>query len=193
MRFSIFSDGSIEHIIQNERSRLRVSRLRPKGVMSIQVTSKAFESGQPIPPKYTADGENLSPALRWDGAPEGTRELALIVDDPDAPRPEPFVHWVIYKIPADAAGLPEGIPHGLKVATPAGAMQGTNSFGNIGYDGPAPPPGHGTHHYHFRLYALDQPLNLKGGLDKQALLRDMSGHILDEGELVGTYERPRRT
>lgn len=160
--------------------------------MSIRVTSKAFGSGQPIPPKYTADGADVSPPLSWDGAPKGTKEIALIVDDPDAPRAEPFVHWVIYKIPADAPGLPEGIPPAPNVTSPPGALQGTNSFGKTGYGGPAPPPGHGTHHYHFRLYALDQPLDVDAGLDKPALLRAMSGHIIDEGELVGTYERRRK-
>jgi Raf kinase inhibitor-like YbhB/YbcL family protein len=158
--------------------------------MSIQVTSEAFKPGAAIPARYTADGDDISPPLNWTGVPGNAKELALIVEDPDAPQPEPFIHWVIYKIPADAAGLPEGVPAQAKLKSPAGAVQGKNSFKNkIGYGGPAPPPGHGTHHYHFRLYALDQPLEVQGGLDNKALIAAMSGHILDEGELIGTYER----
>ncbi len=157
--------------------------------MSIRVTSEAFKPGQPILRKYTGDGEDISPRLSWTGVPERTKELALIVEDPDAPRPEPFVHWVIYKIPADAPGLIEGIPPQAKLKSPAGAVQGKNSFGKTGYGGPAPPPGHGTHHYHFRVYALDQPLKVQGGLDAKTLVAAISGHVLDQGELVGTYQR----
>ncbi len=160
--------------------------------MSIQVTSDAFGPGQPVPRKYTGDGQDVSPPLRWSNVPARAKELALIMDDPDAPRPEPWDHWVIYKIPVGTAGLPEGIPPEVKVKAPAGALQGKNSFKKIGYGGPAPPPGHGTHHYHFRVYALDQPLEVQGGLDKKGLLSAMSGHVIDQGELVGTYERPAR-
>lgn len=157
--------------------------------MSIQITSDAFEPGQPIPVKYSRDGENLSPPLRWSDLPPETKELALIVEDPDAPRPEPFVHWTIYKIPVDAPGLPEGVAHQPRPGSPAGVVQGKNSFQQIGYDGPAPPRGHGTHHYHFRLYALDKPLQVGGAMDNKTLIGAMSGHILDEGELIGTFER----
>jgi hypothetical protein len=159
--------------------------------MTIHISSEAFSPGQSVPRKYTQDGQDVSPPLNWNGVPGKARELAMIVEDPDAPTPEPFVHWVMYKIPANASGLAEDIPKGPKVATPAGAVQGKNSFKTIGYGGPAPPPGHGTHHYHFRLYALDKPLELSGGLDDQALRRAMAGHVLDQGELVGTYERLR--
>ena len=157
--------------------------------MSIQITSEAFPHGAAIPPQYTGDGRNTSPPLKWSGLAERAKELALIVEDPDAPQPEPFVHWIIYKIPAEAAGLPEGIPPREKPQTPAGALQGRNSFARIGYGGPAPPKGHGLHHYHFRLYALDWPLKIQAGLDKKALLAAMSGHVLSQGELVGTYQR----
>jgi Raf kinase inhibitor-like YbhB/YbcL family protein len=157
--------------------------------MSIQVDSDAFKPGQAIPEEFTADGPNVSPPLRWTALPPGTRELAMIVEDPDAPRPEPFVHWVLYKIPAAAGELPGRVPQQAKLKAPPGALQGKNSFGKIGYGGPAPPPGHGTHHYHFRLYALDEPLEVREGLDKDALLAAMSDHVLDEGDLVGTYRR----
>jgi Raf kinase inhibitor-like YbhB/YbcL family protein len=157
--------------------------------MSIEVSSDAFAPDDAIPSKFTADGENISPELRWGELPAGTRELALIVDDPDAPREQPFVHWVMYKIPPDADGLPEHLRKQTQLTSPPGAVQGKNSFGKIGYGGPAPPSGHGTHHYHFHLYALDKPIQVSGGIDKESLIAAMSGHILDEGDLVGTYER----
>jgi Raf kinase inhibitor-like YbhB/YbcL family protein len=157
--------------------------------MAIQLTTEAFEVDGPIPVKYTGDGRDTSPPLAWTGLPSGTKELALIVDDPDAPQPEPFVHWVVCKIPASASGLPEGVPKQAKLESPPGALQGKNDFNQTGYGGPAPPPGHGIHHYHFRLYALDEPLEVQPGLDRKALTAAMAGRILDEGELVGTYER----
>jgi len=155
------------------------------------IKSKAFSDGQEIPKPYTGDGRDVSPPLTWSDLPPGTKELALICDDPDAPTPQPWVHWVIYKIPADAMGLAEGIPQQEKLAQPAGALQGKNSWssGNIGYRGPAPPKGHGVHHYHFKLYALDAPLNVQPGPDKEKLIKAMQGHILAQTELVGTYKR----
>jgi len=111
------------------------------------------------------------------------------VEDPDAPQTEPFVHWVIYKISTTEMGLSEGIPREVKLESPAGALQGQNSFKKIGYNGPAPPKGHGMHHYHFRLYVLDQALDVRGGLDAKSLRVAMSGHIVDEADLVGTYQR----
>jgi Raf kinase inhibitor-like YbhB/YbcL family protein len=157
--------------------------------MSITIRSTAFEAGRPIPGRHTEDGEDLSPELAWAGIPEGTKELALIVDDPDAPTPEPWVHWVIYKIPADLPGLMEGVAYAEAPAAPDGALQGKNTWGTIGYRGPAPPKGHGTHHYFFKLYALDGTLDVPPGLDKNALLAAMEGKILAQGELIGTYER----
>ncbi len=157
--------------------------------MAIHVRSSAFDDGQPIPARYSQDGDNVSPPLQFDGIPAETAELAVIADDPDAPRDEPWVHWVIYRIPAGVDHLPEGVPASPRPDRPSGAMQGRNTSGNTGYDGPAPPRGHGTHHYHFKVYALDDELDLQPGADKQALLEAMEGHLLDEGELVGTYER----
>lgn len=160
--------------------------------MTIELSSDEFSQGAEIPNKYTEDGKDLSPPLRWDGAPEGTKEFALICDDPDAPTPEPWVHWVLYKIPADIHELPEGLPADARLRAPVGAVQGINSWKmgrTVGYRGPAPPRGHGTHHYRFHLYALDAPLKLPEKADKKALLKAMQGHVLAEGELVGTYER----
>ena len=162
---------------------------QPEGDTSMPLTiqSSAFSNNEPIPVRFTADGEDISPALSWSGVPENARELALIVDDPDAPGPQPWVHWVIYKIPADAGGLPEGIGKTQRPSEPAGSMQGKNSWRNIGYGGPSPPSG--VHHYHFKLYALDTALDVAAGLDKDGLIAAMEGHIIAQAELVGTYKR----
>ena len=159
--------------------------------MAMKLTSTAFEHGQPIPKAYTGDGQDKSPPLAWTGPPKGTRSLVLICDDPDAPTDKPWVHWLIWGIQPDIAGLPEAVPRAERVNEPHGGIQGTNSFprNNLGYGGPAPPPGHGTHHYHFKLYALDTELSLEPGSDKPAVLDAIEGHVLDQTELIGTYER----
>lgn len=157
--------------------------------MKLEIDSAAFGHGQAIPKRHTGEGKDTSPPVSWYNLPEGTQELALIVDDPDAPGDEPWVHWVFYRIPPTAKGLPEGIPTAPTLTSPAGAMQGRNSWPTVGYKGPMPPVGSGVHHYHFKLYALDAPLAAKAGLDKAALLRAMEGHILGQAEMIGTYER----
>ena len=154
----------------------------------MELTSSAFGNGSRISTKYTGDGEDLSPPLAWSDAPAQTRGFALICDDPDAPTPQPWVHWVIYGIPTTTKELPEGASSKQASAF----IQGTNSWPSgktTGYRGPAPPPGHGVHHYHFRLYALDKALSLPPRLDKAAVLKAIQGHILAEAEAVGTYER----
>lgn len=148
---------------------------------ALEVTSSAFGHGQRIPAEHTLDGKNVSPDLEWARGVEGRRSYALICDDPDAPTNEPFTHWVLYDIPADATGLPEG---GGGLGT-----RGLNDFGDLGYDGPAPPPGHGVHHYHLKVYALDRTLDLDPGATKADLLQAMKGHVLGKGELIGTYSR----
>lgn len=157
--------------------------------MPIEITSSAFRAKGPIPEEFTGEGADVSPPLEWTGIPEGTIELALLCDDPDAPRPEPWVHWVLYRIPATARGLPRNVPKTRTLAEPAGAVQGTNTWKNLGYGGPMPPVGHGVHHYHFQLFALDRGLQLPPGLDKDGLLKGIAGHVLAKGELIGTYER----
>lgn len=159
----------------------------------IRLTSPAFADGQPIPKKYTGEGEDVSPPLEWSNLPEGTKQLALICDDPDAPRKDPWVHWIIYKIPAEAKGLPEGIEAVAKPKQPAGAVQGENSWPegeNLGYRGPMPPPGK-PHRYFFKLYALDQPLEVPPELAKEELLEKISGHVIGQGQLLGTYQRTK--
>jgi Raf kinase inhibitor-like YbhB/YbcL family protein len=160
--------------------------------MTLHITSSAFTEGHAIPKKYTGEGADVSPALSWSGIPEGTKELALICDDPDAPSKEPWVHWVIYKIPVETKGLPEGVPRKPRLKEPHGALQGKNSWTSgemIGYRGPMPPPGHGVHHYRFKLYAIEAHMVAEPGMDKKAVLEDISSHILAEGVLTGTYER----
>lgn len=157
--------------------------------MTIQLSSPAFDSNAAVPKKYTADGANVSPPLYWSNLPAGTEQIALIVDDPDAPREEPWVHWVIYGMPGDLDGLPEDVAKEGSLTEPVRAIQGVNDFGKIGYGGPAPPKGHGVHHYHFKLYALDKALDLKSGLSKHQLLRAIADHVRAQGELIGTYER----
>ena len=157
--------------------------------MTLTIQSTAFSNNEPIPKRFSDDAEDMSPTLSWSGVPASTREIALIMDDPDAPTPQPWVHWVIYKIPADVTSLRENIPTTATLSEPAEALQGKNSWGRIGYGGPAPPGGSGAHRYFFKLFALDTTLNAASGLTKDQLLSAMDGHIVAQGELVGTYQR----
>ena len=150
----------------------------------MQITSQAFEAGGMIPAKYTCDGPDLSPPLRWADPPAGTQSYALIADDPDAPVGM-WVHWVLWNIPADASGLEENLSKSASL--PNGAKQGTTDFRRIGYGGPCPPSG--THRYFFKLYALDTMLELPSSTTKRDLEGAMQGHILGQAELVGTYQR----
>jgi Raf kinase inhibitor-like YbhB/YbcL family protein len=151
----------------------------------MELTSTAFREGDTIPKQFTCDGQDISPTLRWSGAPEGTKSFALIGDDPDAPRGT-WVHWVLFNLPTEAHELPEGVP--AQKVLPSGAKQGTNDFRKIGYGGPCPPPGK-PHRYFFKLYALDRLLELKEGATKQQLLDAMKGHIVAEGQLMGKFGR----
>lgn len=148
-------------------------------VADLKLRSPAFAGHSPIPPRHSSDGEDISPPLEWSGVPEGTRAFAVVVHDPDAPLVDGFTHWVAYGIPGDASGLPEG---------GGDATAGVNSMGKEGYMGPAPPPGHGTHHYYFWVYALDEDLDLEPGLDRRALLERIEDHVIEQARLVGTYK-----
>jgi Raf kinase inhibitor-like YbhB/YbcL family protein len=154
--------------------------------MNLRIYSSAFEDGGMIPSKYTCDGADISPPLAWSGLPEGTKSIAIINDDPDAPMGT-WVHWVIYNIPPTAQGLGEDIKRVEKL--PDGTLQGKNSWGRIGYGGPCPPGG--THRYFFKIYALDKMLNLKPGATKEELLTAMKGHILAQAQFYGKYSRKR--
>lgn len=158
---------------------------------SFTLSSSAFAANQPIPKKHTGEGPDVSPALTWAGAPAGAKSFALICDDPDAQSVagHVWVHWVVYGIPATTTALPENVAKTDSVAALGGAKQGMTDFKRVGYGGPMPPRGHGVHHYHFKLYALDTELNLPAKVIKKQVEDSMKGHILAQAELVGTYER----
>ncbi len=161
---------------------------------AITVTSPTLKADEVVPIDHTADGKNLSPALMWSGAPANTRQFALIYDDPDVAfgtPPQTFVHWVVYKIPGTAKGLPAELPMDAVLTAPAdiaGTIQGLSGFKRTGYRGPAPPPGK-PHHYTWTVYALDAELPLEQGLNRNQLLEAMKGHIIGQGSLVAIYER----
>jgi Raf kinase inhibitor-like YbhB/YbcL family protein len=147
--------------------------------MPLTILSSAFSEGDEIPTRYTCDGDDLSPPLSWSGTPDGTQSMALITDDPDAPIGT-FVHWVIFDIPPDTASLPEGVSDV--------GIQGENGFGRMGYGGPCPPQGP-SHRYFFKLYALDTSLDLPSSAKKSDVEMAMQGHVLTQGQLMGTYKR----
>jgi Raf kinase inhibitor-like YbhB/YbcL family protein len=149
--------------------------------MEIKLTSTAFETGGLIPAKYTCDGQDISPPLRWENVPERTESIAIICDDPDAPMGN-WVHWVIFNLPAAKRELTENVPDDETL--PDGTRQGVTDFGTTGYGGPCPPSG--THRYFFKIYALDIPIDI---VDKETLLEHMAGHTLAEGQLMGKYKR----
>lgn len=156
-----------------------------------------FANQSSIEAKYTGEGKDTSPRLTWTQSPAGTKSFALICDDPDAPSakkpgPEPWVHWVIYNIPANVTELPDGVERKPQPAQVPNARQGKNSWpsDNVGYRGPMPPPGSGPHRYFFKLYALDCELKTPPGeATKATILSAMRDHVLADTQLVGTYER----
>ncbi|NLP05970.1 YbhB/YbcL family Raf kinase inhibitor-like protein [Candidatus Fermentibacteria bacterium] len=150
------------------------------------LASSAFTHGGSIPEIYTGDGADISPPLEWTAPPAGTASLVLICEDPDAPVGN-WIHWVVFDIPPDSTGLPEGVPPGTRYG--ASALQGLNSWGSCGYGGPAPPSG--THRYFFRLYALDCMLRIGARSTAEMVRRAMEGHVLASAELMGTYTRNR--
>lgn len=155
-----------------------------EGAMGFQLTSPAFTEGAAIPTAYTCDGQDISPPLAWGEPPAGTKSLALISDDPDAPGGM-WVHWVAYNLPPAIRQLPEGVPADAQL--PDGTRQGRTDFGRTGYGGPCPPSG--THRYFFKLYALDTTLSLAPGATAKQLGAAMQGHILAQAQLMGTYRR----
>jgi Raf kinase inhibitor-like YbhB/YbcL family protein len=150
--------------------------------MAFELTSPAFAPGQPIPAKYTCDGQDISPPLQWHDAPQGTQSFALIMDDPDAPAGD-WVHWLLFNLPADLRELPEN------AALPQGSQEGKNSWGRFEYGGPCPP--RGTHRYFFKLYALNTTLDRATGNSKAQLLKAMERQTLAQAELMGIYTRQK--
>lgn len=152
---------------------------------SFMLASPAFSEGGRIPDRHTCTAEDLSPRLNWSGVPSGTQSFALVVEDPDAPSGT-FIHWVIYNLPATLTSLPEGVPRTEQLAN--GASQGIGDFGSIGYRGPCPPRGK-PHRYFFLLRALDTQLTPKPQMTRVQLEKEIQGHVLAEGRLMGTYSR----
>lgn len=149
-------------------------------IQDLKIESAAFEHHSRIPDRHTTEGEDVSPELAWSGVPEGTRSFAVIVHDPDAPLVDGFTHWVAYNIPGDATGVREGSDD---------VTHGKHSAGEHGYMGPAPPPGHGTHHYYFWVYALDDELELEPGLTRRELIDRIEDNVIEQARVVGTYAR----
>jgi Raf kinase inhibitor-like YbhB/YbcL family protein len=159
-----------------------------EATMTLTISSPAFSDGGEIPAKYTCQGDDLSPALAWSGAPAGTKSLVLIVDDPDAPDPaapqRTWVHWVLYNLPPGAVGLPEAV---AEDALPAGTQGGRNDWKRTGYGGPCPPIG--RHRYFFKLYALDTTLSGLNEPAKAEVEAAMQGHVLEQVRIIGTYQK----
>ncbi|HLK33332.1 MAG TPA: YbhB/YbcL family Raf kinase inhibitor-like protein [Terriglobales bacterium] len=153
--------------------------------MGFVLQTKAFASGAEIPAKYTCSGENVSPALSWNGAPQGTKSFALIVDDPDAPSGT-FTHWLVYDLPVTTLQLPENVSPADDLS--GGGRQGRNDFRRVGYGGPCPPPGK-AHRYFFRLYALNSQLNLPAGAPRREVENALRGHILAQAEIMAKFAR----
>lgn len=149
-------------------------------IADLEIASDAFDPHQRIPDKHTTEGDDISPALHWSGTPEGTKSFAIVCHDPDAPLVDGFTHWVGYGIAAGSERLQEG---------EAPPLEGKNSGGEIGYMGPAPPPGHGGHHYYFWVYALDDELDLEPGLSRRELIDRIEDHVIEQARIVGTYSR----
>lgn len=160
-------------------------RVAGPGGHKLMVESDSFEGA--IPAAF-AGAHGRSPSLRWSAVPEDTREVVIIAEDPDAPQPTPFVHWIVTNIPPALTELSEGLP---ATAAPLahGLQQGRNSTGGDGYFGPAPPKGHGVHHYHFQVFALDARVDVEAPIERDRLVAAMRDHVIAVGEIVGTYER----
>ena len=151
-----------------------------EAIRSIDVRSTAFTDGGSLPVTFTADGAGAAPPITWTNVPDDARSLVLIAEDPDAPFPRPFVHWLVYSLPVTTSSIE---------SSPAGGREGKNSTLKTGYSPAAPPAGHGMHHYHFQIFALDTVLELGEGAGRSALLDAMRHHVIAWGEIVATYER----
>jgi Raf kinase inhibitor-like YbhB/YbcL family protein len=169
-----------------DRHALATARAETRAEASFTVSSPAFAASAAIPLRHSAYGNGVSPELRWSGLPEGTRSLALMMEDPDATSARPFVHWLAWNIDPASGGLPEGV-----APNATGFVQGRNNRRSNGYFGPRP-PGSRPHHYHFQLFALDTRLDLAAGADREALLAAMNGHVLARGDLIGLFGKPQR-
>jgi len=158
----------------------------------LTVTSPMFSSGGEIPLKYSDYGEKTSPPLSWTGQPQAAKSFAIIVDDPDAKSPSPYVHWVLFNLPPAMNSVPESVPTDETLVKLGNARQGKTSRGSVGYFGPRPPAGDPAHHYHFQVFAIDTVLDTPAGADRDTLLAALKGHVLAHGEIVGTFKAPAK-
>jgi Raf kinase inhibitor-like YbhB/YbcL family protein len=167
---------------------LTIEQYKTAGV-NIAITSTSFAGNGTIHTKHADYGEKISPALSWT-VPPSAKSLVVIVEDPDAKEPKPFVHWVLYNLPPSFAALPEAVPGAPRLPEFGGALQGRNSRGTIGYFGPRPPKGDPAHHYHFQVFAVDAMLELDPGATASVVVAAMNKHVVGRGELVGLYRAP---
>jgi Raf kinase inhibitor-like YbhB/YbcL family protein len=170
---------------------IAMERTETRAESAFSVTSPAFQPGSAIQMPYSGYGERFSPPLHWSKAPASAKSFVLLMEDPDAKTPKPYVHWLLYNVSAETTQLPESVPAPPRLEEPKGALQGRNSRGQIGYVGPRPPEGDRPHHYHFQIFALDTLLNVPPGADREAVLKAMTGHVIARGELVGTFQRAK--
>jgi Raf kinase inhibitor-like YbhB/YbcL family protein len=178
-----------QHQPQHSPESLTIGRIQPRTGDGIELSSQAFPDEGKIDLRHSGYGDNVSPPLEWTPV-AGAGAYAIVVEDPDAPMEKPFVHWMIWNIPGQVTSLAEGVPNNAELVTPQDARQGKNDNDSFGYFGPRPPQGHGVHHYHFQIFALDGPLTLHTDADLRALTNAMQGRVIADGELVGTYEQP---
>ena len=183
LNYTTVSEAVLISLVARKRN---TTTSKGEKTVNILITSDAFLEGEEIPTKYTCDGDDLSPDLRWSDIPPNTKSLALICDDPDAPSGA-FTHWILFDLPPTVTELPEGVSTARRLAN--GAVQGQNDFNRIGYGGPCPPPNDSEHRYYFRIYALDTELQLQGGARREDVVPAMVGHVMATGHLMGTYKR----
>ena len=174
---------------------LAFARLETATPAKVRVVVPALDTDASLPLPYSGYGKNIAPAVGWSGAPPGVRAWALMVEDPDGGPPTPVIHWLAWNIPAALDGLPRGMHNEAEPKRFPGLRQGVNSHGGLGWTGPHPPVGDPPHHYHVEVFALDRPLKLKGGADREALIRALKGRVLARGEATALYaqapDKPR--
>jgi Raf kinase inhibitor-like YbhB/YbcL family protein len=178
-----------QEFAETDREVLASAEIQPRRQQSLQVRADAFEHEGEIPELFSDYGEGISPAIRWQGAPEGTRSFVILMEDPNAPQPRPFVHWVLYNLPGHHDHVPMGLNQMLRLEHLDGALQGRNSRNTIGYFGPRPPEGNPAHQYHFQVFALDRELDLPIGASRQQVIDAMATHVLAMGEVAGRFQK----
>ncbi len=178
-----------EHRPEHSGESLTIMRVDPILKTGVVVTCPAQEAGGRLADRHSAYHDNISPPLEWTGVPDA-KAWAIVVEDPDAPQEEPFVHWMIWNLPADMRSLPEGLPNDGKLVTPQGAIQGRNGRGGHGWFGPRPPAGHGVHHYYFQIFALNDTIEMGPDTPLNELLNALKARTLAQGEMAATYEAP---